>query len=198
MFQCNRACSVFLLFRALCFPVPADTSSFPHVLIPTPRPSLVPVYRLFTTAARQGINTAQFDTGEFEVVKSRREVQKERKEQRDQEEKAAALKVQAEAAAARKAAQQAARSRLKAQRDLAKAEAQKAEAQASVWRRVRRGVVCLCVHKLSLFYTSTKYLVDHCGRQETDLFDRCKNIPHSFQVIFPQNGKRQHLNVAEP
>lgn len=74
------------------------------------------------------------------MVKSRREVQKERKEQRDQEEKAAALKVQVEAAAARKAAQQAARTQLKAQRDLAKAEARKAETQASVWR-VRWGGV---------------------------------------------------------
>lgn len=113
-------------------------------LIPAPRAYLA--FRLFTTPARQGINTAQFDTGEFEVVKSRREVQKERKEQRDQEEKAAALKVQAEAAAARKAAQQAARSQLKAQRDLAKAEAKKAETQASAWR-AGGGVVCvrLCV-----------------------------------------------------
>lgn len=107
----------------------------------------IPACRLFTTAVRQGINTGQFDTGEFEVVKSRREVQKQRKEQRDQEEKAAALKVQAEAAAARKATQQHARSLLKAQRDLAKAEAKKAEAQASARRLGGGGVVCVLVQE---------------------------------------------------
>ncbi|CAM9371438.1 unnamed protein product, partial [Sphacelaria rigidula] len=80
-----------------------------------------------------GINTGQFDTGEFEVVKSRKELQKERKEQRDQEERAAAeralLKAQSEAAAARRAAQQLAREALKAQREMKRAEARKTEAQ---------------------------------------------------------------------
>lgn len=72
------------------------------------------------------VNMSEFDTAEFEVVKSRREVQKERKEQREQEEKAAAQKAMAEAAAARKAAHQAARGQIKAQLELNKAEARKA------------------------------------------------------------------------
>lgn len=72
----------------------------------------------------QGINTAEFDTAEFEVVKSRPTLQKERKEQREQEEKLAAQKAMAEAAAARKAVQQAARDQLKAQRELKRTEAQ--------------------------------------------------------------------------
>lgn len=58
------------------------------------------------------------------MVKSRPTLQKERKEQREQEEKAAAQKVMAEAAAARKAVHQAARDQVKAQRELKKAEAQ--------------------------------------------------------------------------
>lgn len=68
---------------------------------------------------RQGINTAEFDTAEFEVVKSRLTLQKERKEQREQEERAALQ-------AARKAAQQAAKEQARAQRELKKAEAQQA------------------------------------------------------------------------
>lgn len=88
------------------------------------------VYTLLALSiALQGINTAPFDTAEFEVVKSRRELQKERKEQRDMEERAAALRAQREAAAARKAAQQAAREQRQAQRELARAEARKAEVQ---------------------------------------------------------------------
>ncbi|CAM9091465.1 unnamed protein product [Ectocarpus sp. 4 AP-2014] len=72
------------------------------------------------------VNMSEFDTAEFEVVKSRREVQKERKEQREQEEKAAAQKAMEEAAAARKAAHQAARGQIKAQLELNKAETRKA------------------------------------------------------------------------
>ena len=73
---------------------------------------------------------AQFDTAEFEVVKSRRELQKERKEQRDLEERAAAQRAQKEAVAARKAAQQAVREQRQAQRELARAETCKVETQA--------------------------------------------------------------------
>lgn len=80
----------------------------------------------------QGINTADFDTAEFEVVKSRLTLQKERKEQREQEERAAAQKAVAEAAAVRKAAHlaarkavhEAAKEQIRAQRELNKAEAQ--------------------------------------------------------------------------
>lgn len=68
---------------------------------------------------------SEFDTAEFEVVKSRRELQKERKEQREQEEKAAAQKALAEAAAARKAAHRAEREKIRAQVELNKAEGRK-------------------------------------------------------------------------
>ena len=67
------------------------------------------------------------------MVKSRRTLRRERKEQRGLEEKAAAQRAQRaqrEAVAARKAAQQAVREQRQAQRELARAEICKVEAQA--------------------------------------------------------------------
>lgn len=81
------------------------------------------------------------------MVKSRKELQKERKEQRDEEEKQAARKQREEIAAARKAAQQLVRDQLKAQRDLVRSEARKAEAQV-------RGVICC-----GLYYRGCRVVV---------------------------------------